>query len=464
VDQAHAVGASGHSQVQESGQAIIAEVAADIARRMPRRREHGGGLARSGPHRVFCRIDPAQESQAPIVRKIHPGITPSIFRKNRTRGGDAFHPERNTMKKTLPTLFAALLCGPVLAEDIVVGQSIDLSGSSAAHGNAVVAGIELFMSANKTAFGKYRLVIKRVDDGGDAKRAADNARNFIEKEKVVALFAGIEGGPCVAQLKVATELKVPLVGCMSGAPDLRTPFNRYSLPVRAEHYREFEQLLLYAQRNGMKKLAFLHADNANGLAHLNNINKLTRQYGIPDVVPVPLKAGADGKPDAKALADQIARSGANAMFNHGAYTLFADVVGYLRAANVAIQFLAINSGAQQMVERLGDGGKGIVFTQVVPFPYTDKTPLAHEYRKALFAQSAGAQPSFSGLEGYMTAKVFAEAVKRLPRASPEAIIGAFESMGSVDVGGVIVRYKPGAHIGSEFVDTVIAGSGGRFRN
>lgn len=367
------------------------------------------------------------------------------------------------MKRIL-SLVAALLCLPAGAEDIVVGQSIDLSGSSAAHGKAVVAGIELFVNTHKAAFGRHRLVIRRLDDGGDATRAAENARSLITKDKVVALFAGIEGGPCVAQLKVATELKVPLVGCMAGAPDLRTPFNRFSLPVRAEHYQEFEQLLLYAQRNGMKKVAFLHADSANGLAHLANINKLTRLHNLADVIAVPIKAGADGKPDARALADQVARSGANAMFNHGAYTLYADIVRRLRAGNVPIQFLAVNSGAQQMVELLGDEGKGIVFTQVVPFPYTDKTPLAHEYRRALAAGSANAQPSFSGLEGYMTAKVMAEAVKRLAHPSPEALIGAFENLGTLDLGGVIVKYKPGSHAGAEFVDTVIAGSGGRFRN
>lgn len=367
------------------------------------------------------------------------------------------------MKRIL-SLLAALLCLPAGAEDIVVGQSIDLSGGSAAHGKAVVAGIELFVNTHKTAFGRHRLVIRRLDDGGDAARAAENARSLVTKDKVVALFAGIEGGPCVAQLKVATELKVPLVGCMAGAPELRQPFNRYSLPVRAEHYQEFEQLLLYAQRNGMKKVAFLQADSANGLAHLANINKLTRLHNLPDVISVLIKPGTDGKPDAAAIAEQIRRSGANAMFNHGGYPLYADIVRRLRAGNVPIQFLAVNSGAQQMVELLGEEGRGIVFTQVVPFPYTDMTPLAHEYRRALAATSVNAQPSFSGLEGYMTAKVLAEAVKHMSHGSPEAIVSAFENIGSLDLGGVTVRYKPGAHGGAEFVDTVIAGSGGRFRN
>ena len=39
---------------------------------------------------------------------------------------------------------------------------------------------------------------------------------------------------------------------------------------------------------------------------------------------------------------------------------------------------------------------------------------------------------------------------------------AMEGLGTVDVGGMLVRYRPGVHTGSTFVDTVIVASDGRF--
>ena len=39
---------------------------------------------------------------------------------------------------------------------------------------------------------------------------------------------------------------------------------------------------------------------------------------------------------------------------------------------------------------------------------------------------------------------------------------AMEGLGTMDVGGMPVRYRPGTHAGSTFVDTVIVACDGRF--
>lgn len=368
------------------------------------------------------------------------------------------------MNKMLIPMLSLFAMGSVFANDLIVGQSIDLSGPTSAHGKAVQSGIELYFSTHKNAFGKNKMVLKTLDDGGNSKRAGENARQLIDKDKAIVLFGGIEGGPCTAQLKVATEAQVPLIGCLAGAPDLRDPFNRYSFPVRAGHYDEFEQLLIFAKRSGLAKVAFVHADNENGRAHLTNVGKLTKQLGIADVISVPATPGADGKPDVRALADKILKSNANGVFNHGSYLMYADIIRILRATNPTIQIMAINSGAQQMVEVLGKDGKGIVFTQVVPFPFGDSAPIVGEYRKALGIRNPTAQPSFSELEGFMTAKALAEGLKRTVRPTSDSVMSAFEGMSRVDLGGVVIRYGATAHDGAKFVDTVIASSDGKFRH
>jgi ABC-type branched-subunit amino acid transport system substrate-binding protein len=128
---------------------------------------------------------------------------------------------------------------------IVVGQTIAVTGPIAEHGKAAAAGARAAFESVNAAGGVKgrRIAVVAEDDGGDAKRAADNTRRLVERDGAIAVFGGVEGGPCVASLKEASALGVPLVGCMAGAPEMREPFNPWSFPVRAPHVEEFAKLL-----------------------------------------------------------------------------------------------------------------------------------------------------------------------------------------------------------------------------
>jgi len=116
---------------------------------------------------------------------------------------------------------AAACAGPSLAQDarIVVGQSIALSGGVGEHGQLAAAGAKLYLDGVNAAggIGGRRIVVVTRDDGGDATRASSNVRELIEREGVVAMLGGVEGGPCVATLKEASGRGVPLVACMAGS-------------------------------------------------------------------------------------------------------------------------------------------------------------------------------------------------------------------------------------------------------
>ena len=73
--------------------------------------------------------------------------------------------------------------------------------------------------------------------------------------------------------------------------------------------------------------------------------------------------------------------------------------------------MAVNSGAAQMASLLGPDAKGLIFTQVVPFPWAVGIPVVKEYQQALARAAPGAEPSFSSLEGYVNAKVLVAALR-----------------------------------------------------
>jgi ABC-type branched-subunit amino acid transport system substrate-binding protein len=343
-----------------------------------------------------------------------------------------------------------------------VGQTIALSGALAEHGSAVHQGAALYLAKVNAGGGVAgrQVVLRTLDDGGDAERAAHNTLKLIDEDKVVAVFGGIEGGPCVASMKVAAEKRVPLVACMAGSPELREPLQRYAFPVRAAHFDEFAKLIDTVAMYGHRRIAFLHSDSDTGRKHLANVNKLLAARKLELALAIPLA----GKPDPAQIVRQLKDAGIEAMFNHGAYATYAEIIREARREGVQTQFLAINSGAQQMVRSLGPDAAGLIFTQVVPFPWRGVTPVGKEFREA--AKDTGLAISYSAMEGYLSAKVLVEALTRAVHGrkvvSSEALVGALEGMKSYDAGGIEVRFSQKAHTGAGFVDTVVVANDGRF--
>lgn len=360
-------------------------------------------------------------------------------------------------------LAGAFLALPAIAQ-IRVGQTIDLSGGSSEHGKAMLSGIRAYLgplNGNGGIDGR-RIELVTLDDNGKSDKAAQNTETLIAKERVVAVFSGIEGGPCTASMKVATERRVPLIACAAGAPELRDPFNRYSFPMRAGHLSEFEVIVKLAKQFGRARLGFVHADSGNGRQHLANLTRVGKENGVEVVAPIALKSGAEALTP-KQIAEKLVAARAQAVINHGAYSTYAAIYSEAKRLDPSIQFYAVNSGAQQMVRLLGESAQGIVFTQVVPFPWGVTPPVVGEYKAAMKRHAPSEELSFSSLEGYLNAKLLVAALRLAGRnPTPEGLIAALERAGRIDLGGVIVNYSPDRHEGSQLVDTVFARRDGRF--
>jgi ABC-type branched-subunit amino acid transport system substrate-binding protein len=347
---------------------------------------------------------------------------------------------------------------------LLVGQTIALTGGPAEHGKAVLAGASLYFEKVNASGGVAgrRIVLKTLDDGGDGGRAAENTARLAAEDKVLAVFGGIEGGPCVASMKVAAEKRVPLVACLAGSPELRDPFQRYAFPVRAAHLNEFARLIDTALTYGRGRIAFLYSDSDTGRQHLANVRKLLAARQLELALGVPLA----GQFDPAKIAAALKQAGVQAMFNHGSYAQYAAIMREAKKLGLDIQFLAVNSGAQQMVRLLGQDATGLIFTQVVPYPWRSTPAVVKEFHDELKARAPGTEVSFSALEGFISAKVLVEALRRAarPGRAPEreTLVAALESMQAYDVGGLVVSFTPAAHTGADFVDTVIVARDGRF--
>lgn len=346
--------------------------------------------------------------------------------------------------------------------EILIGQTIGLQGSNGAYGRAVMEGVTLYLSIVNDGGGVHgrRLRLRTLDDTGNSTLAADHARQLIG-EGVFMLFGTLEGGPSTAVAAVAQAAGVPLFGPMAGSPGLRRPHLPMVYPVRAEHREEFRALLTWAHDTGLDRVAFLHADSDNGREHAGNVRRLCEELKLDFSLPLPFK-GDDGEPQLAALVQRIVTEKPGLMINHGSAALYAQIIRRAKEAGSHTTFMAVNSGASQIADALGPHASGMVFAQVVPSPREGKRAIAREYRAAMARALPGRPLDYGSLEGFMTAKALVAALRAHGPALTRAGFAQSLERLDLDLGGLTLRFRPGDHEGSRFVDLSMVSRRGQF--
>ncbi|HEU0160539.1 MAG TPA: ABC transporter substrate-binding protein, partial [Hyphomicrobiaceae bacterium] len=119
--------------------------------------------------------------------------------------------------------FAAAL--PAAAQETVkLGLVAAMSGQSAKSGEAIVRGLSLAIdeiNARGGLLGKKAELIVRDDESNPAKGAVA-ARELVQREKVAALFGGLDTPVSLAIVPFANQNKVPFMGVWAAG----TPITR----------------------------------------------------------------------------------------------------------------------------------------------------------------------------------------------------------------------------------------------
>jgi ABC-type branched-subunit amino acid transport system substrate-binding protein len=105
--------------------------------------------------------------------------------------------------------------------------------------------------------------------------------------------------------------------------------------------------------------------------------------------------------------------------------------------------------------------QGVVISQVMP-NLNDKTmPIVRQFRAdyVKYAKTKD-EPTHFMIEGYISARLIAEAIRRTKDASPDGVRRGLELLRAYDLGGYIVDFSPTKHQGSSFVDLSLIGRKG----
>ncbi|WP_440906252.1 ABC transporter substrate-binding protein [Catenovulum sp. SX2] len=189
--------------------------------------------------------------------------------------------------KTIATAvtFGALSFSACAQETIKIGLVAALSGQSAKSGEAITRGISVAIdeiNANGGVLGRPLELIRRDDESNPSKGLLA-ARELIQKEKVAALFGGLDTPVSLAIVPLVNSLKVPFIGAWAaGTPITRNGAkDNYVFRVSAVDELVDEALVNYAINNyQMRKPGMILINNPWGESNEIGFKKALKKRGI----------------------------------------------------------------------------------------------------------------------------------------------------------------------------------------
>lgn len=345
---------------------------------------------------------------------------------------------------------------------ILLGQSAPFNGPSAQLGLQFNLGAQLYLDQVNEQGGVNgrRIEIKRLDDGYEPERCVANTKQLLG-EGVFALFGYVGTDTSLAALPLASAAKTPFFAPSSGALALREPFNRYAIHVRASSADETAAIVRQVTSVGIKKIAVLYQNDAHGKSGLEGVQQALKALGM---APVAVGSVERNSTEVAAALKQILAAHPEAIVQVGAYKACATFIRLARQQGFAGNFYNTSLvGTQALLDELGAVAKGVVISQVMPFPYASATPLSAEYMASL-KDKRGQSPNYSAMEGFVAAKVLVEGLRRAGRGvTRESFIDAIESLQNLNLGGFPLDFGPQKHAGSRFVELTLLTEDGRVR-
>jgi ABC-type branched-subunit amino acid transport system substrate-binding protein len=361
-------------------------------------------------------------------------------------------------------LVAAMVSGAsaLRAAPVVVGQVAPLSGMESSLGRGYAAGMQLWFDAVNKAGGANgnTFTLVRRDDGGHPDDTVNGTRDLLAKDRPLVL-AGFFGSKNVADVVGSGLLqkeRIALVGYRTTELRPETP-QLYS--VRAGLRDELHKLVEHLATIGITRLGLFYEKGPGAAALLAAAD----EAALKAKATITLKASYDGgTAKVNDAVDQFLKSPPQAILLISSGAAAAGFIEQYRGGNGAAQLFA-HSGAdiEQLAKRLSEEQmQGVAIAQVTPSPYKISSRLAKEFMDLVGkAPKLEAPVSYAMMEGFITAKVIVEAVRRQgARPTREGMTAALDAMDSYDLGGYVVGYKPNLHAGSHFVElSIVTGSG-----
>src|SRR5436305_13981451 len=194
----------------------------------------------------------------------------------------------------LAVAFAARAQAPgVNATQILIGQSVPLTGSNAEFGNDILKGALAYFRKVNEAGGVHgrQLEIVALDDANLVARAEANTVKLVEETRVFALFGYASATLSRPALPIVEKHGVPFLAPFTGADPMRA-FNRHVYNMRASYADELEKIVEHFVSLGVKRFSIVYYDDVVGRENFTAVQRALKKRALEPVSTAALKERA----------------------------------------------------------------------------------------------------------------------------------------------------------------------------
>lgn len=377
----------------------------------------------------------------------------------------SYKPTRRQAIQTVAAASGAALGLPAFSQDskeIKIGQSTHLTGPLAASFTPVIKGQQMAIDEINRKGGVAGRQIKLItlDDAYDPKKCVENTNKLIDDEKVTGLFGYASTANVAAVLPMLAEKKVPLIGAYGGSPSLRMRQHPYFFTNFASYKDEVVQIVRNLVATQKTQLGVIFQNHAFGQLMMPIIDEVAKEFGATIVGKHQLEVnGSDAVPAAQAVGASKPQAMLLVAFGPSTVAAIKAIRNYI---GVPVYALSI-ANAKALVAALGDDGRGMAYTQIIPYPWRQTTALTRDFNAAAFKEKVPVD--YDHFFGYVNTRVLIEGLKRAAGkggVTPASLTSGMEAIGKFDMGGFPLNFGPTRHHGSNFVEITIVGPGGRY--
>lgn len=368
-------------------------------------------------------------------------------------------------RRTFLALAAATCAAPSLSQGPRAGKSLriatvfDNTGIGRVNGADLYAGSRALVARVNREGGVNGVPLELVmeDDHFDPALTRQKTEAFAADASVLAVLHPLGTQQTTAMIQAAADL--PVVGPSTGTIGLRQMKASRVFWTRASYADEIDHLLGTAKTLALGTVGLVHPNDPLGQSLLGAFKAACEKHKLDAVVTAQTPDTASV--DVGAAAKTIAQANPHLVLMGLAAPTPAFVKAF-RALNRSSQLFGLSIGASAgSIRAMGDLGRGIGFSIVVPSPTVQKYELVRRYQSDLRA-SGSTEYSLFGVEGYLSASVLVHALRRTgPAPTRASVQQALESLNSLDLGGLRVSYGPGVREGNNFVSLAVVGADGR---
>jgi branched-chain amino acid transport system substrate-binding protein len=370
---------------------------------------------------------------------------------------------------TLLILAASATCSlSVSAADLLFAQVASHSNpASAANAKGLSTGIRVYFDKVNAAGGiaGNKLKLSTRDDNLQSANMVALTQELIGDPATLGLlgFLNSAGLAEVAKQDLLGKGGMALIAPLQG--DKQVVGARNVFPLRSGYADEIAALLKEAKARSRDTVALVHMNIDFGPALSTQTHELAGEAGVQIVTHQIINASPNQlEASVKAAVSQINKSQPKAVLVLAAGQPAFDFIRAMREASgnkMPIYGLSVLPHDVLVQEVGAEAARGIVLSQAVPYPFVPSKPVVGEFQADMKKYAPGEALSFSSFEGYLGAKIAAEAVRRAGNnPSRASVLQALSDLGEYNLGGVYVNYTPSRRKGWGGVDlSIITGSG-----